>query len=175
VAAALIDDMTGDSDGAHTSDGVGAGSQDEPGAATNAKQANGNKAGRRTAKGKRGRASKAAAQAARTDARRANVRARAERRRDRHSAGRPDTRPKVYGDAAYGAGEFLDHLARHGIDSRCKTQPPVAPGGRFSKDRFTIDLHADNVTCPAGHRADIHRNKDNASTPLSCTSHQHIY
>ena len=31
-----------------------------------------------------------------------------------------------------------------------KAQPPVAPGGRFSKDAFTIDLEGDTVTCPAG-------------------------
>ncbi|MGH3573634.1 MAG: transposase, partial [Pseudonocardiaceae bacterium] len=62
----------------------------------------------------------------------------------------PTERPRVYGDAAYGAGAFLDHLARNDIDSFCKTQPPVAPSGRFAKDRFTIDLDADQVTCPAG-------------------------
>ena len=59
-------------------------------------------------------------------------------------------RPRVYGDAAYGAGAFLDHLARNDIASFCKTQPPVAPAGRFSKDRFSIDLDAKSVTCPAG-------------------------
>ena len=58
-------------------------------------------------------------------------------------------RPTVYGDAAYGAGEFLDHLAENDIDSRCKTQPPAPrPGGLFTKDRFAIDLTADTVTCP---------------------------
>jgi len=57
-------------------------------------------------------------------------------------------RPTVYGDAAYGSGEFLDHLADNNIDSRCKTQPPTTPGGRFAKDRFAIDLDADTVTCP---------------------------
>ena len=29
-----------------------------------------------------------------------------------------------------------------------KVQPPTAPGGRFAKDRFTIDLAAGTVTCP---------------------------
>jgi hypothetical protein len=29
-------------------------------------------------------------------------------------------------------------------------QPPVAPGGRFTKDAFSIDLAAGTVTCPAG-------------------------
>jgi hypothetical protein len=37
-----------------------------------------------------------------------------------------------------------------GIDSGCKTQPATAPGGRFTKDRFGIDLPNDTVTCPAG-------------------------
>ena len=57
-------------------------------------------------------------------------------------------RPKVYGDAAYGTGEFLDILAINGIDSGCKTQPPVGVGGLFAKDRFDIDLDAGTVTCP---------------------------
>jgi len=30
-----------------------------------------------------------------------------------------------------------------------KVQPPVAPGGRFPKDAFTIDPGAGTVTCPA--------------------------
>ena len=85
------------------------------------------------------------ARARRVEARRAARRARLERRRARQA--RTD-RPRVYGDAAYGSGEFLDHLAGHDIDSRCKTQPPTAPGGRFAKDRFTIDLDDDTVTCP---------------------------
>ena len=68
--------------------------------------------------------------------------------------------PPVYGDAAYGTGEFLDHLAEHGIDSRCKTQPPTAPGGRFPKDRFAINLDDDTVTCPAGVTVTIRRNGD---------------
>lgn len=58
-------------------------------------------------------------------------------------------RRRVYGDAAYGTGEFLDHLAEEDIDSRCKTQPPAPrPGGLFTKDRFAVDLDADTVTCP---------------------------
>ena len=66
-------------------------------------------------------------------------------------------RPVVYGDAAYGSGEFLDHLARNDIDARCKTQPPTAPGGRFAKDRFDINLADDAVTCPAGQTTPIRR------------------
>jgi hypothetical protein len=68
---------------------------------------------------------------------------------------------KVYGDSAYGCGQFQSTLADHGIDSGCKTQPPTPPpGGLFSKDRFGIDLGAQTVTCPGGVSAPIRRNRD---------------
>lgn len=82
-------------------------------------------------------------------------------------------RPIVYGDAAYGTGEFLDHLAGSDITSRCKTQPPTAPGGMFPKDRFGIDLEADTVTCPAGVTVAIRRHPDGggmASFGEHCTT-----
>lgn len=66
--------------------------------------------------------------------------------------------PSVYGDAAYGTGEFLDHLAAADIASRCKTQPPTNQKGLFPKDRFSIDLEDDTVTCPAGVTVTIGRN-----------------
>ena len=69
--------------------------------------------------------------------------------------GAPAERPAVYGDAAYGAGEFLSRLEEAGIDPRCKTQPPASIGGRFSKEHFIVDLDDDAVTCPAGETADI--------------------
>ena len=59
----------------------------------------------------------------------------------------------VYGDAAYGAGALVDRLERGGAQVMCKVQPPVAPGGRYSKDAFQIDLDEATVTCPAGHVA----------------------
>jgi hypothetical protein len=34
------------------------------------------------------------------------------------------------------------------VDIKTKVQPPNAPGGRFPKDRFGIDLAAATVTCP---------------------------
>ena len=61
-----------------------------------------------------------------------------------------DTQPTVYGDTAYGAGEFLAHLATHAVASRCKANVPNMAGGLFTKDRFAIDLHHQTVTCPAG-------------------------
>jgi hypothetical protein len=67
-------------------------------------------------------------------------------------ADNPDTAPAgdpaVYGDAAYGAGEVLEHLNNAGIDVKTKVQPANAPGGKFTKDQFTIDLAAGTVTCP---------------------------
>ena len=57
-------------------------------------------------------------------------------------------RPTVYGDSAYGGGEFQQHLEDSRINSKCRSPKPTAPGGRFTKDRFSIDLDADTVTCP---------------------------
>jgi len=56
--------------------------------------------------------------------------------------------PTVYGDAAYGTGEFQQRLDDARIDSKCRTQPPAKPKDRYGKDRFHIDLGTDTVTCP---------------------------
>lgn len=69
-------------------------------------------------------------------------------------------KPKVYGDAAYGTGEFQQRLEDEGIDSGCRTQPPTAPKGRFDKDQFNIDLNADRVTCPNGVTVALRRGAD---------------
>jgi hypothetical protein len=79
-------------------------------------------------------------------------------------AGDGDSAATVYGDSAYGAGEFLDRLADAGVESRCKTQPPSAPGGLFAKDRFDVNLDDDTVTCPAGVTVDIRRGGDGGGT-----------
>ena len=56
---------------------------------------------------------------------------------------------KVFGDSAYGTGQFQQHLDDNDIKSRCRTQPPSPlPGGLFAKDRFNVDLDDDTVTCP---------------------------
>jgi hypothetical protein len=54
----------------------------------------------------------------------------------------------VFGDAAYGAGKLLATLENAGARIMTKVQPPTAPGGRFAKDRFAIDLATGTVTCP---------------------------
>ena len=55
----------------------------------------------------------------------------------------------VYGDAAYGAGALLADLEAADVQIMTKVQPPVAPAGRFAKDRFAVDTEAGTVTCPA--------------------------
>jgi hypothetical protein len=71
---------------------------------------------------------------------------------EHHADGeREDVHPlSVYGDSAYGTGELVNTLDEAGAQANCKVQPPVSPGGRFSKDAFTIDLAGATVTCPAG-------------------------
>ncbi len=68
-----------------------------------------------------------------------------------------DAPATVYGDNAYRTGPLHDRLGQAGIASRCKTQTPTAPHGRFSKDRFDIDLGAYTATCPAGITTALHR------------------
>jgi len=72
---------------------------------------------------------------------------------------------KVFGDCAYGSGEFQSTLEEHRLESGCKTQPPAPrPGGLFTKDRFGIDLDHDTVTCPNGVTTPIRRGRDGAGT-----------
>ena len=56
--------------------------------------------------------------------------------------------PAIYGDAAYGTGKLLAKLETAAAQIFTKVQPPTAPGGRYAKDRFTINLDAGTVTCP---------------------------
>jgi hypothetical protein len=67
---------------------------------------------------------------------------------------------EVFGDASYGTGEMLDHLEKAGAVANVKVQPASAPGGRFTKDEFKIDLAKDTVTCPAGQLVQIRRRGD---------------
>ncbi|MGK2887044.1 MAG: IS1182 family transposase, partial [Rhodococcus sp. (in: high G+C Gram-positive bacteria)] len=78
----------------------------------------------------------------------------------------------VYGDSAYGSGEFQQRLDDEGFASKCRTQPPVAPKGRFAKDQFRIDLDTDTVTCPNQVTVTIRRGADGtgiASFADACT------
>lgn len=115
---------------------------------------------KRAGRAGRGKHAKALAAARRGAHRAAGVARRAARRK---AAPRPEG-PRVYGDAAYGTGALLDYLARNGIGSSCKVQPPAAPGGRFSKQDFKVDLERDQVTCPAGQTAVVRRDRDGDGT-----------
>jgi hypothetical protein len=77
-----------------------------------------------------------------------------------------EERPAVYGDASYGAGEFLKALddADAEVEIRVKVQSPVNTGGRFTKDAFDIDLDAQTVRCPAGRVAPIRRDAEGDGT-----------
>jgi hypothetical protein len=60
----------------------------------------------------------------------------------------------VYGDSAYADEATLEEQTRRGHDMRTKV-PPVRNANGFSKDRFSIDLAAGTVTCPAEHTVAI--------------------
>jgi len=168
VAGELIDDLTDD----RTADDGTVDHGTSPGRA-GASKANGRGGGGGKGRGPGRKTNKDAARTRRAEARRIGRQAKLQRRQARQAAtDGPEVRATVYGDAAYGTGEFLDQLAEHGIDSRCKTQPPTTAGGLFAKNLFGIDLDEDTVTCPAGFTVDIERNADGDGTARfaeSCT------
>jgi hypothetical protein len=63
--------------------------------------------------------------------------------------GEPTAGEVVYGDSAYGTGAHLVWLDQHGLTPMVKAASPTAPGGRFAKDQFRVDLQAGTGTCPA--------------------------
>ncbi len=67
---------------------------------------------------------------------------------------------KVFGDSAYGTGEFQQTLDDNDIASGCRTQPPSAPVGMFAKDRFNVNLDDDTVTCPNDVTVSIRRSAE---------------
>jgi hypothetical protein len=84
---------------------------------------------------------------------------------DRDDPDEDGPRPTVYGDGAYGGGEFQEFLDDHDIESRCKTPPPSPPpGGLFAKTRFRINLDDDTVSCPNNVTVTIRRNNNEGGT-----------
>lgn len=57
---------------------------------------------------------------------------------------------EIYGDSSYGTAQFVDAIEGAGAEANVKVQPPSAPGGKFAKDAFDIDLNNNTVRCPAG-------------------------
>jgi Transposase DDE domain/Transposase domain (DUF772) len=61
-----------------------------------------------------------------------------------------EDKPEVVGDSAYGDAATRAHLEEQGFTVTAKCPPARNAHGRFPKDRFTVDLDAQTVTCPAG-------------------------
>jgi transposase len=61
-----------------------------------------------------------------------------------------DDKPEVVGDSAYGDAATRAGLEAQGFTVLAKCPPARNTAGRFSKDRFDVDLGAGTVTCPAG-------------------------
>lgn len=78
--------------------------------------------------------------------------------------GRGDT-AEVFGDAAYGTGQFQSLLETNRIVSGCKTQSiPRRANGLFTKDHFVVDLDSDTVSCPNQITVTIRRDSDGSGT-----------
>lgn len=68
---------------------------------------------------------------------------------------RGEDKPEVVGDSAYGDAATRADLEAQGFTVTAKCPPARNAKGRFPKDRFTVDLDAQAVTCPAGQTAVI--------------------
>jgi len=69
-------------------------------------------------------------------------------------------RVEVYGDASYGAAEFVEVLDDHGIKVGTKVQASPAVGGMYSQQDFDIDTARQTVCCPAGQLVTLCLRKD---------------
>lgn len=72
---------------------------------------------------------------------------------------------EVVADTAYGSGDVRADMAEREIELIAPAPPPVAPGGRFTKADFVIDLQAGTATCPAGHTASPRRYRTKRQGP----------
>jgi transposase len=72
---------------------------------------------------------------------------------------------EVVADTAYGSGRTREEMAERDIELIAPAPPPVAPGGRFTKADFTIDLQARTATCPAGHTVSPRRYRTKRQGP----------
>jgi Transposase DDE domain/Transposase domain (DUF772) len=72
-----------------------------------------------------------------------------------HEHADSEDKPEVVGDSAYGDAATRAGLETAGFTVTAKCPPARNAKGRFPKDRFTVDLDAGTVTCPAGQTAVI--------------------
>ncbi|MFN0026403.1 MAG: IS1182 family transposase [Acidimicrobiales bacterium] len=75
-----------------------------------------------------------------------------------------DDKPEVMGDSAYSGAELRERLEEAGFDVTAKVPPASNRDGLFTKDDFTIDLHADTVWCPADFDTPIQWRADGTGT-----------
>lgn len=68
--------------------------------------------------------------------------------------------PTVVGDSAYADAATRSRLEARGVAVMAKVPPTRNSHGGFSKDRFTIDLDAGVVTCPAANTVTIAPRRD---------------
>jgi IS5 family transposase len=71
-----------------------------------------------------------------------------------------EDKPEVLGDSAYADGATRDTLEEKGFTVTAKCPPVRNATGLFTKDRFTVDLETNTVTCPAGQRVTINPTRD---------------
>jgi hypothetical protein len=64
-------------------------------------------------------------------------------------------KPEVVGDSAYGDAATRASLEEQGFTVTAKCPPARNAAGRYSKDKFGIDLARGTVTCPAGNTTAI--------------------
>jgi hypothetical protein len=82
-----------------------------------------------------------------------------------------EVKPEVVGDSAYAGGDTRDRLTKRGYKLRAKQPPARNRAGRYSKDRFAINLDDGTVTCPAGQTVTIRpsrRGEGKASFAAHC-------
>jgi hypothetical protein len=82
-----------------------------------------------------------------------------------------DDKPEILGDSAYADGATRKTLTDAGFEVVAKVPPVRNATGLFTKDRFSVDLVTQSVTCPAGQRVAINPTKDGggrASFKIHC-------
>ncbi len=82
-----------------------------------------------------------------------------------------DDKPDIVGDSAYADGATRQSLSEAGFEVVAKVPPVRNATGLFTKDRFSVDLVTQSVTCPAGQRVAINPTRDGggrASFKIHC-------
>ncbi len=69
-------------------------------------------------------------------------------------------KPEILGDSAYADGATRATLTEAGFEVVAKVPPVRNATGLFTKDRFSVDLTTQSVTCPAGQRVAINPTRD---------------